>query len=200
MDISNKEGKIEKKKFSIILFDTSGQEKFRAFTYSYLCSYNAFLIIYDITDRSSFDNAILRIISIKDSLGLKKDDLRYTLILIGNKLDLVEEDLEEREVFEDEAKQICEENDVIWGGELSTKNLDLEGLYKLFEKFVLEIYNRVGETSPQTQRKKKLTKGKIYRIKKDGGFISEEKNINKIAEEKKSRIKKNSSPSDDSDI
>lgn len=199
LDLSTKEGKIEKKKFSISLFDTVGQEKFRSFTFSYLRGSDAFLLIYDITDISSFYDVKSWTESIRESLCLKKGDLNYTLILIGNKLDLVEEDIKEREVDEDEAKQMCKEYEMIWGGEHSIKNLNFEEFIKLFEIFALELYNRIGDNSNQKQMIKKKELGLKRKIKKVGEITSEEQSINKISEEKKSRIKKNSFPSDDSD-
>ena len=199
LHFSIKEGKKEKTKFSITLFDTAGQEKFRAFTFSYLRGSDAFLFIYDITDKSSFESVQSWSESIRETLGLKKGDLNYTLILIGNKLDLVEEDIKEREVAEDEAKQMCKEYEMIWGGEHSIKNLNFEEFIKLFEIFALELYKRIGDNSYQKQMIKKKELGLKRKIKKVGEITSEEQSINKISEEKKSRIKKNSFPSDDSD-
>ena len=157
------------------------------------------MLIYDITDISSFESVQSWTESIRETLGLKKGDLNYTLILIGNKFDLVEEEIKEREVAEDEAKQMCEEYEMIWGGEQSIKNLNFEEFIKLFEIFALELYNRIGDNSYQKQMIKKKELGLKRKIKKVGEITSEEQSINKISEEKKSRIKKNSFPSDDSD-
>ena len=194
LDVSNQNGKIEKKKFNISLFDTAGQEKFRSITFNYYKDADACLFIYDITDKSTF-------VSVKSWIeNIKQSSSFMIKILIGNKLDLVEENPENRYVTEDEAKQMCDEYDMIWGGEHSIRNLDLEGLQKLLEKFVLEVYNRVGDTAFKKQRFKKVLQAKKSIIKKVGKITSDEESINNIAEEKKSRIKKNSYPSDDSDI
>ena len=142
----NKEGKIEKKNFSISLFDTTGQEKFRAVTRNYYKGSNGILILYDITDKDSFESVELWIDSIKDTLG-KSSDSKYAIILLGNKLDLVEERIEERQVTEDEAKQMCVKCDMIWGGEQSVKKSSFEELFKLLEKYTGEIYKRVGENN-----------------------------------------------------
>ena len=144
IDVPNKEGKMEKKDFSVSLFDTAGQEKFRAITYNYFKGTDGILMIYDITDKQSFENIETWIENIDKSIG-NNEESRYTIILIGNKLDLVEEEKKEREVTEDEAKQMCEKYDMIWGGEQSIKNLDFEGLTKLFEDYIREVYKRVGK-------------------------------------------------------
>ena len=155
LDVSNQNGKIETKKFNISLFDTAGQEKFRSIiTLNYYKDADACLFIYDITDKSSF-------VSVKSWIeNIKQSSSFMIKILIGNKLDLVEENPENRYVTEDEAKQMCDEYDIIYGGEHSFRNLDFEGLKKLLEKFVLEVYNRVGDTAFKKQRFKKDYKEK----------------------------------------
>ena len=167
----NKEGKIEKKNFSISLFDTTGQEKFRAVTTNYYKGSNGILLIYDITDKDSFESVESWIDSIKETLG-KSSDSKYAIILIGNKLDLVEEGIKERQVTEDEAKQMCVKYDMIWGGEQSVKNSSFEELFKLLEKYTGEIYKRVGENNSVNRHLKKLVK---YKKKQKKSFSCFEK-------------------------
>ena len=115
IDIDNN-GKKENKKFEIYLFDTAGQEKFRAITYNYFKGTDGILLIYDITDKSTFESVENWISSITDAIGNNNNESKYAIVLIGNKLDLVEEEIKPREVEEDEAKQICEKYDMEWGG------------------------------------------------------------------------------------
>ena len=157
LDVYNKEGKIENKNFCISLFDTAGQEKFRAVTRNYYKGSDGIFLIYDIDDKGSFESIESWIESVQDCLG-KTSDSSYAMILIGNKLDLVEERIEERQVTEDEAKQMCEKYDMIWGGEQSIKNLDFGAFTKLFEKYIREIYKRVGENKSVNLHLKKLVK------------------------------------------
>ena len=151
----NKEGKPEKKNFSISLFDTAGQEKFRAITYNYFKGTDGILLLYDITDKASLDSVEQWIESINQAIS-NNGETRYAIILIGNKLDLVEEESKEREVTEDEAKNMCNKFDMIWGGERSIKSIDFEQLTKLFEEYVLDIYKIVGEKKIGKQTNKKL--------------------------------------------
>ena len=48
-------------------------------------------------------------------------------MIIVNKLDLVKNKEKEREVGEDDAKNICEKYNVIWGGERSFKEIERNG-------------------------------------------------------------------------
>ena len=167
IDIDNN-GKTEKKKFTISLFDTAGQEKFRAVTLNYYKGSDGIFLLYDITDKTSFEHVKTWIDSIRESLG-KNKDAKYVIILIGNKLDLIEEGIEERQVSEDEAKKICEEYDMKWGGEQSIKSMDYLQLIALYEEYIKEIYKVVGENSHSTQI---LRKGIKHKHKKKGCFSS----------------------------
>ena len=144
LDIINDEGKTEKKSFVISLFDTAGQEKFRAITHNYYKGSDGILLIYDIDDKSSFESIEIWIESIRQSIG-SNDVSKYAMVLIGNKSDLIENEIKEREVTEDEAKHICEKYDIIWGGEQSIRSIGFEELRKLFDEYVIKIYKKIGE-------------------------------------------------------
>ena len=152
---AEKDGKTEEKKFNISLFDTAGQEKFRAITFNYFKGADGIFLLYDITDRQTFDNVEMWVDSIKQAID-SNEESKNAIVLIGNKLDLVEEEAKEREVTEDEAKNMCNKFDMIWGGERSIKSIDFEQLTKLFEEYVLDIYKIVGEKKIGKQMNKKL--------------------------------------------
>ena len=167
LDIINDEGKTEKKSFVISLFDTAGQEKFRAITHNYYKEADGILLIYDIDDKSSFESIEMWIESIRQNMG-SNDVSKYAMILIGNKSDLIEEEIKERKVTEDEAKQICEKYDIIWGGEQSIRSIGFEELRKLFDEYVIKIYKKIGEKKSWKESvkikniKKKETKKKGF--------------------------------------
>ena len=159
----NKDGKKEKKTFNISFFDTAGQEKFRAVTLSYYKETDGILLLYDITDRKSFDNVSIWVNSIKEAI--EGNESKYAIILIGNKLDLVEEEKKERQVTEEEAKEACETYKMIWGGERSTKTIKFEELNELFAEYVKEVYKKVGIKVTGKQTSKKIGN---YKKKKKG--------------------------------
>ena len=155
-------GNSVQKKFDISLFDTAGQEQFRTITLSYYRGSDGILLIYDITNKSSFDSIEMWIDSIKGSIDINGNS-KYAIILLGNKLDLVNDGLHERQITEDEAINICEKYNMIWGGEHSTKTIEHEDLLKLFDSYVEKIYKRVGV---KKIGKQKLKKGKQYKKQK----------------------------------
>ena len=142
-----------------ILFDTAGQEKFRAVTKTYYKGSDGILLIYDITDKESFESVENWIKSINEQMG-NSTDSKYAIFLIGNKLDLLNVDGGERVVSEEEAKGACDKFGMIWGKELSTKNIKFEEITKLFESFVQIIYDKFREKQNKNQQKKKLGKYK----------------------------------------
>ena len=166
IDTENKDGKKEKKSFSISLFDTAGQEKFKSITFNYFKGSDGILLIYDITSRQTFDQISYWIDNIKEAID-SKENSKYTIILIGNKLDLIDEANFKRQVTEEEAMDTCEKYDLFWGGEHSTKKIELEDLNKLFGEYVGEIYKKVGE---KVNKKQKFIKVDNYKKKKKGCF------------------------------
>ena len=151
-----------KKDFTISLFDTSGQERYRAITRNYYKSAEGILLLYDITNRNSFESVESWIEQIKSSISGKLQS-DYLIILIGNKLDLVKENISERKVTEKEAKDICNKYDIIWGEEQSIKDIKFEELNKLFERYVKLVYNTVGDKNKKKQKEIKVDKYKKKR-------------------------------------
>jgi Ras-related protein Rab-1A len=131
------------KTFVIQIWDTAGQERFRSITKGYFQDSQGLLLLYDITNKDTFDNLDKWISSVKDSLGDDdKEKDKYIIILLGNKLDLAVG--EDRRVTTEEAMKKCEECDIIWGGECSAKDFTVEDLTNKFETYTKEIYRKIG--------------------------------------------------------
>ena len=82
---------------------------------NYFKKSDGIFLLYNIKDKSSFESVKGWIESINDSLDIFKEK-KYALVLIGNKSDFEEEDILERKVTEYEAKLLCNEHDIVWGG------------------------------------------------------------------------------------
>ena len=158
---TNKEGEPEKKEnCEIQLWDTAGQERFRSITKTYYSSSHGLLFIYDITKRETFDNIDEWIIGVKESLGIENN---YLMFLIGNKLDLVDENPEKREVTTEEGENKCKESGIIWGGECSAKSYTESQFKEMFQKYSEFIFKKVGYVSNKGEVVKK---NNIERTKK----------------------------------
>lgn len=75
----------ENDKFSIVVWDTSGQEKYNSLGKHYYKGTHGFMLVYDVTDRKSFDQIDIWFNAIQDnSFG------NYNGMLVANKIDLPE--------------------------------------------------------------------------------------------------------------
>ena len=137
---------IDKKKhqnFKIVLYDTAGQERFRSISKAYFRDSQGIVLIYSITDEASFGHIRMWLDSIKESLSDWKKS-GYMVMLLGNKLDIAEENMEERMILKEEGEKICNEQGIYWGGECSAKTFDENQIKKIFEKFAIQIYLKLG--------------------------------------------------------
>ena len=73
------------KEVKLILWDTAGQERFRAMVFKAVKSVDGIIIVFDVTNRSSFENLEDWIPNIKDNC-----DNDPVIILFGNKIDIGE--------------------------------------------------------------------------------------------------------------
>jgi small GTP-binding protein len=88
------------KKIKAQIWDTAGQDRFRAITKNYYRGANGILLIFDITDRSSFEHIRNWIEQIKEEAPEQ-----IIIYLVGNKID----NENNRVVTNEEAKKLAEE-------------------------------------------------------------------------------------------
>jgi len=131
----------EKKSFNITLLDTP--ERFKNVTNNNIQKSNGIILIYDITNRNTFDHVDEWLDRIRENLSdWKKAD--YLIMLIGNKLDLVNEDKTKRQVNIEEVNDEYENRGIILGGECSAKDFSKSQLEDLLKKLTINLYNKIG--------------------------------------------------------
>ena len=96
---------IEGKTYRVQIWDTAGQEQFRSITRAYYKNSVCACVVYDITNKTSFENIKSWIEDCK-----KKCPKTIYLVLIGNKSDLEEE----REVTYEEGSIFAQKNGMIF--------------------------------------------------------------------------------------
>ena len=74
------------KNFRIVLFDTAGQERYRAISLNSIKSADGIILMFDLTDQKSYDEISNWVENIKQ---IQEED--YPMILVGNKCDLEKE-------------------------------------------------------------------------------------------------------------
>jgi Ras-related protein Rab-1A len=90
----NSDGKVIK----LQMWDTAGQERFQTIRGSYYRGANGILVVYDVTDRNSFENVQYWV---EEFRRFHPKDQDVKMLLVGNKADLSQK----RVVSEDEAKE-----------------------------------------------------------------------------------------------
>lgn len=86
------------------LWDTAGQERFRSITKSYYRNSVGVLLVYDISNRASFEHIPLWMMEAQRHI----EPHRPVFALVGTKLDLVEAGGGQREVSQEEAKTFAQ--------------------------------------------------------------------------------------------
>lgn len=83
VDKNGEKVKVVLVRISLFQWDTAGQERFRTITNGYYRGADGILIVYDLTDRDSFENVNMWYEEMSRSVNQK-----IVSILIGNKLDM----------------------------------------------------------------------------------------------------------------
>ena len=156
---------IDNKKIHLNLWDTAGQERFRALGKHFYKDAYIIILVYDITQKATFQE-------IKDVWypNVKQNGEKYSVLaVVGNKSDLYEEE----EVTENEAKEYAKEIGAIFmlvsakNGD-NVKNLFEDAIRKyLGDDFVKKVEEMKKEKREVTKIKKQKSKKKE---KKSGGF------------------------------
>ena len=129
IDLKCKYVSCDDKKIKLNIWDTAGQERFKGLTKNYFRGAHGFVLVYDITNKLSFDKLKAWI---KDAKEKIEDEKSYKLAVVGNKKDCENK----REVDYKTLKEFAEANNIIFS-EVSAKTG--EGIDKLFNDFVHEL-------------------------------------------------------------
>ena len=118
------EGKIVKGQ----IWDTAGQERYRAITSAYYKGAKGAFVVYDISQRETFDSVDRWISELRSNT-----DERMVIILIGNKSDLEDKRVVKKEEGEEKAK----EKDIAF---LETSALTASNIDKAFNEMLFKVF------------------------------------------------------------
>lgn len=120
VDFKLKNIELDNKKIKLQIWDTAGQERFRTITTSYYKGAHAILIVFDITDRESFEHVRNWMADI-DKFA-KEGVLR---ILVGNKCDLENS----RQVRKEEGNEIANKYGIKYIETSAKETTNIEDLF-----------------------------------------------------------------------
>ena len=115
------------------IWDTSGQERFRAMTNLYYRDAQVAILTYDITSESSFQGIEFWI----EELKYKVENENMLLYLVGNKSDVSNE---ERKISKEKGKKFAEDNNMIF---FETSAKTGEGVKELFVNVASQVYEQL---------------------------------------------------------
>jgi Ras-related protein Rab-2A len=128
---------IEGQDVKVQIWDTAGQEIFRSITRSYYRDSACAIIVYDITDKGSFDKVDDWI---RDLRHLAPPDC--ILGLVGNKIDLENQ----RVVLADEGRDLADRNGLLF---FETSAATGQNVQEAFKECVTVVYRRAKSTAIQ---------------------------------------------------
>jgi len=142
------------------IWDTAGQDKFRAITKNYFRGSDGILLIYDTTCSKSFKNVRKWISQIKEALA---DEA--CIVLVGNKIDLEDK----REVEKNEAQELSNEYNIKFIEVSAKNNKNIDVAFKALVDEMMDKYNFKIKSQEEKGRSKsqKLNKNSICSSEKD---------------------------------
>ena len=100
LDNKVKDVQLDDKVYKVQIWDTAGQDRFRSITKNYFKGAHGIVLLYDITNKVSFENVRNWLKQIKEEV-----DDNVCIILVGNKIDLEDK----RQVTKEEGENMAEE-------------------------------------------------------------------------------------------
>ena len=132
VNFENKKLKIDPyTELNMQIWDTAGQERFRSLTASYLRESNGIFIVFDLSDKKSFDDLISWFEEINKAEINQKNCVK---IVIGNKLDS-----KDKEVDNDTAKKLAEENGMKYLPVSAKDGINIVSMFEIMGEACLKI-------------------------------------------------------------
>ena len=131
IEFNSREEKINNKIIRVKIWDTAGQEIFHSLTKNFYRKADGIIIVYDVTNKDSFDKIHDWVKSVHDNIDTYRE---IHMLIVGNKIDLEES----RQVSKEEGEKICKYFDIPYF-EASAKNA--EGVRNFMMKIIKDIVN-----------------------------------------------------------
>ena len=129
LDLKKKYIKINEKSIKLMIYDTAGHERFRTLSKNQISSTKGILIVYDVTEKESFDALNFWMKSFKENANKNA-----ICLIIGNKIDLENK----RVIGYDEGKKFAEKYGVKF---IETSAKSAVGVNEAFYSVAKEIFD-----------------------------------------------------------
>jgi len=160
VNFENKKLKIDPfTELSMQIWDTAGQERFRSLTASYLRESNGIFIVFDLSDKKSFDDLISWFEEINKTEINQKNCVK---IVIGNKLDS-----KDKEVDNDTAKKLAEENGMKYLPVSAKDGINIVSMFEIMGEACLKIIQKEENNDDNDDNKIIINKEEIKKSKNE---------------------------------
>ena len=160
VDFFSKSIKIDKNLYTNLkIYDTAGQEKYRALIKKYYQGTDGIILVFDLTNENSFNKLKSWINEVSDNTE------KAQIILVGNKADLIE-----RKIDEETAENFAKQKDMKY---IETSAKEGTNILLLFEELALDI------------NKKKQNDSSVVELEHVDTYVFRRREINKEIKNKK---------------
>ncbi len=155
IDYKEKHIIIDGKKYRLSVYDTTGQERYRSLAFSLIKNTDGIILIYDVTNESSFKAVPDWIQSAREKKGEN-----YPMIILGNKIDLEDE----RKVKTEDGEELAQKYGLDFYEISNKENVNIENAILTLVKKILVYIEQNGKkeinslitTQTFKKRKKKI--------------------------------------------
>lgn len=133
--------KLDDKLIKLQIWDTAGQEAFRSIIRCYYRNSAGVILVYDITNRQSFNNVKFWLNEIKNYTS---DNT--SIILVGNKCDLdtsFTDNISLREVSEDEGKELANEYNLLFIESSAKNSYNIDNIFTILSNNIINKITNV---------------------------------------------------------
>lgn len=133
--------KLDDKRIKLQIWDTAGQEAFRSIIRCYYRNSAGVILVYDITNRQSFNNVKFWLNEIKNYTS---DNT--SIILVGNKCDLdtsFTDNISLREVSENEGKELANEYNLLFIESSAKNSYNIDNIFTILSNNIINKITNV---------------------------------------------------------
>ena len=138
------------KNIKLQIWDTAGQDRFRAITKNYYKGANGIILIYDVTNVQTFENVKNWISQIKEEANPN-----VVIYLAGNKIDLPEDT---KTVATDEGQKMADEYKLLFQEASAKAGKNVNEIFQELVEKIDEVFSKLEV--PKSEQKNKLYDGK----------------------------------------
>ena len=152
VDFKMKTIQMQDKEVKLQIWDTAGQERFRTITCNYYRGAHGVVIVYDITDRDSFESVKNWMVEID-----KYAQENVNKLLIGNKCDLTSK----RQVAHEEGAELAKQLRIEFLETSAKEVTNVENLFKnMAESILTRITHQAGNNSDENEGNLNIRSGR----------------------------------------